>query len=212
MSYLSVMPDPDTLARFVLATVLLELTPGPNMAFLATLAALRGPKAGAAMVAGIAAGLALVGLAAATGLAALVERWPGALAVLTWGGVAYLVWMAVEAWREASAGPSAAGIIEAGPADWFVRGVVINLLNPKAALFYVAVLPGFAHASAEPLWSVLVLTAVAVAIATAVHAGIVLLAGSLQPVLAAGDRTRTARRVMAVLLLGVAVWFAVSAL
>lgn len=214
------MPDTATLIRFVVTTFLLELTPGPNMAFLITLAAVRGRAAGLAMVAGIALGLGLIGLAAAFGLAAVAASQPILMQALTLAGVAYLIWLAWEAWRDADAHGDANGNEGAEavrPASaWFGRGLIVNLLNPKAAVFYLTVLPatlGPQTGDASPnLGPVLILTAVAVAIATGVHLAIVLLAGTVHGLMANRARLARARRGMALAVLAVAVWFGLTAL
>ncbi len=197
---------PDVLA-FVLTSLIVELTPGPNMATLAVLAATRGRAAGLAAVAGVALGLAVVGTLAALGLAALVQASPTAWEVLRWGGAAYLLWLAVDTWRDADAEPgfTADGTL----ARAFRDGLVINLLNPKAAVFYVAVLPGFLPPGAGPTLTI-GYALIYVAVATAVHAGIVLLAGAAVRWLAEGRRRRAAARLFAVLLAGIAVWLVIA--
>jgi threonine/homoserine/homoserine lactone efflux protein len=91
-----------------------------------------------------------------------------------------------------------------------MRGLVTNLLNPKAAVFYVAVLPTFVDANQPILQQTVMLTAVYVLVATLIHGTIVTAAGSLEPLLADPRRERNARRVLSVLLAFVAVWFAWS--
>ncbi|HMO08654.1 MAG TPA: LysE family transporter, partial [Paracoccaceae bacterium] len=74
------------LAGFALASLLSELVPGPNMGYLALVAAAEGRRAGLAAVGGVALGLAGLGLAAAFGIAALVAASPAAYGLLRWGG------------------------------------------------------------------------------------------------------------------------------
>ena len=88
------------LAEFVLVATLVEITPGPNMAYLASLAAVHGRRAGIQAVLGILLGLAAYGILAAFGLAALVGASPTLYAALRFAGVAYMLWLAVEAWRD----------------------------------------------------------------------------------------------------------------
>ena len=191
-------------AAFALTSVLIELTPGPNMAYLALIAATEGRRPGYAAVAGVALGLGIMGLAATLGLAVVIQNQPLAYQALRWAGVAYLVWLAWDGWREAGAG---SGHAPPGSslALYFRRGLVTNLLNPKAAIFYVTVLPEFLSGPggvAEPL----VLSAIYVAVATAIHAAIVTAAGAARVWLEDPARTRTVRRGLAVALVGVAVW------
>lgn len=192
-----------------LATVLLiELTPGPNMAYLAALTLGHGRRAGLAAVAGVALGLALIGLAAAMGFAALVAASPVLWNVLRWAGTAYLFYLAWETWRDEKE-TSPAGIAGGPPGRhrYFVRGLMTNLLNPKAALFYVAILPRFLPEQNASLHDGLLLTGISVAVATAVHLAIVLLAATLHPLLSQPERLRGTRRVLAIGLAGIALWF-----
>ncbi|MGL4279461.1 MAG: LysE family translocator, partial [Albidovulum sp.] len=165
---------PAGLPAFVLTATLIELTPGPNMAWLALVAATEGRRPGYAAVAGVALGLALIGVAAAFGLAGMIAATPALNQVLRWGGVLYLLWLAWDGWRDAGDG-AGNGDGSVTLARAFRRGLITNLLNPKAAVFYVAVLPGFTDPGAPVLGETLTLTAAYVAVATLIHAGIVTL-------------------------------------
>jgi threonine/homoserine/homoserine lactone efflux protein len=92
---------PTGLPAFVVASALIELTLGPNMAWLALVAATDGRRPGFAAVAGVALGLGLIGIAAAFGLAALIAAKPALYDALRWGGVIYLLWLAWDGWRDA---------------------------------------------------------------------------------------------------------------
>lgn len=199
------------LLAFALTCLVIEITPGPNMAYLAALSLSQGVRAGIAAVAGIALGLAIYGVAASLGLSAIIDNSRFLYETLRWGGVAYLLWLAWEAWtaeREVSPETVDGGI---NPWTAFRRGLITNLLNPKAAVFYVAVLPDFVQiekgAVAE---QTLMLSAIYVGIATSIHLVIVLLASRLQRVIATAEQRRTVRRVLAVLLAAIAIWFAFS--
>ena len=88
-----------TLLTFAVTCLLLELTPGPNKAYLALLSAGKGRRAGFAATLGVALGLLVVGLAAALGLTALIASSRTLYEALRWGGVLYLLWLAYEGWR-----------------------------------------------------------------------------------------------------------------
>lgn len=199
----------ETLLPFALTSFAIELTPGPNMGYLAVLSLDRGRAAGLAAVAGVALGLLLLGLAAGFGLGSLISETRWLYETLRWGGVAYLLWLAWDSYREAQKPLDAAG----GGKDllgYFGRGLATNLLNPKAAVFYIAVMPNFVVAEAPAGPQSLVLTLVYVAVATLVHLGIVLLASTLQPLLAS-DRVRGRTGVaFGLLLAGIAIWLAVT--
>jgi threonine/homoserine/homoserine lactone efflux protein len=197
-----------TLLSFTLASFLIELTPGPNMTYLALVAASDGRRVGFATVAGVALGLAIIGLLAAFGVAQLVQASDIAYEALRWAGMVFLLYLAWDGWRQGT-DVAAAGQRPEHEGIWryFRRGLVTNILNPKAAVFYVAVLPTFIDAQREALAQTVTLTLVYVAVATVVHAAIVVLAGALEPLLNDPRRERIARRVLSALLAAVAIWF-----
>ncbi len=203
MTSASLLAQPDWIP-FLLAVLAIELTPGPNMGWLALLAATEGRRAGLAAVAGIAAGLTLLAVAAIAGLSALLAEQPGAMAGLRWAGAGWLAWLAWRAWS--SADDVATGRAPPLPAlTHFRNGLLVNLLNPKAALFFIVVMPEFLP-RAPGIGSLMLLAAIELAVATLVHLAIVMLAGRAHRWLAHPDRTRRARRVFAVLLAGLALW------
>jgi len=189
---------------FALAVLLIELTPGPNMAWLAGLAATEGRRNGMAAVAGVALGLLANGALAALGLAALLESFPALWNGLRIAGALMMVWLAVEAWRGAGKEtPAANGTT--GRA--FATGALINLLNPKAYLFFVVVAPQFLGGETLGLGNALLLSFVSTAIATLIHCAIVLAGARAQGWLSDPRRTRTVRRIFALIILGVAASF-----
>lgn len=196
---------PPAILAFVLTSLLVELTPGPNMTYLA-LAALRdGRRAGYAAVAGVALGLALVGLAAGLGVSELIAASPVIYQGMKWAGVAYFAYLTLESWTDAGSG---AGAAPPADAQLFRRGLITNLLNPKAVIFYVAVMPAFFDPTQPMLGQALVLSGVYVLVATAVHLAIVTLAGALRPVLTNAGLMGMAGKVFAVPLAGVGLWIA----
>lgn len=200
------------LFAFALTALIIEITPGPNMTYLAALSLSSGMRTGFAAVAGIALGLATYGVIAALGLAAVIDGSPVLYGILRWGGVAYLLWLAWETWSsERETSPDATDGPDGEPWIAFRRGLITNWLNPKAAVFYVAVLPEFIRPGAGSVMSqTLTLSAVYVAVATLIHSGIVLLAGSLQSKIATPDKRRTVRRLLALALVAIAIWFALT--
>src|SRR5689334_24691234 len=90
-----------SLLAFALTCLIVEITPGPNMAYLAALSLSRGAAMGLAAVAGVALGLSVYGVAAAFGVAAIIENSPILYEALRWAGVLYLLWLAWEAWSTA---------------------------------------------------------------------------------------------------------------
>lgn len=194
--------------EFALAVLILELTPGPNMAYLATVAVSQGRRAGLKVTAGVAVGLSVHAMASAVGLGILVHQQPVLYEILRWTGVLFLIWLAVEGWMQARENsPGKVPSDEGGGLFW--RGLWTNVFNPKSILFFVTVVPRFA-ATAELAQSArfALLGLVYVVIATAIHSAIVLLASTLQPWLTTGRRSTVVRRILAVALLVVALWLA----
>lgn len=199
-------------AGFALAILLIELTPGPNMAWLAALALGQGRRAGLMACAGIALGLLVNALVAGFGVAAFIIANPGWWQVLRWGGVSFMLWLAWEAWREADAPVSTnTPTNDAGTQRHFLSGLVVNLLNPKALIFFAVLIPQF-MGSAEPAAALVVaVSLLSVTIATLVHVAIVLGGSGVSRWLADSGRSRPVRRLLALSLVGVALWFAVGA-
>lgn len=195
------LPDAGQVLAFALTSIAVELTPGPNMAWLAILSLQKGRKAGLSAVAGVALGLAVVGLAAGLGLASLIAASPAIYQALRWAGVLFILYLAWDAWVSAET----LGRDDGGDfGKHFQRGLLTNLLNPKAAAFFLVVMPGFLLVGN---WQeILLLTAIYVAVATAIHAGIVLLADRARGVLTSPDLARPIAKGLALGLVGVAVW------
>jgi threonine/homoserine/homoserine lactone efflux protein len=193
---------PPTFAEFLIAAIVMEITPGPNMTWLALLSAREGRVAGFQAVAGIATGLTALAIFAATGVAALLTTWPLLYSALRWGGVLFLLFLAWEAWVDEKHDGKP---IE--PGRQFRRGLIVNLLNPKAAAVYIVMIPGFAGSDA-PAGAVIAMTLTYLAIATLAHVLIVAFASSFEMALADPRRERIVRRIFALALAGVAIWFA----
>jgi threonine/homoserine/homoserine lactone efflux protein len=190
---------------FLWMSLVIELTPGPNMTYLAVLSLVEGRRAGLAMVAGIASGLLVIGILAAFGVAAFVAESKFLFALLRWFGVLYMLWLAYDIWRGGEPGIEHDG--QSQPVrDYFRRGFITNVLNPKAAVFYVVVLPAFIDQGRSVLHQTLALSVAYAGVATIVHTTIVLLASTMRPLLQDAGRMRMTRRVLAISLLFVAVW------
>ncbi len=193
----------------MLTVLLLELTPGPNMAYLATLTLDRGRRAGLLATAGVAAGLSVHAIVAAFGLGVLISQAPLIYDLLRWTGVAYLLYLAWETWQ--SNGKTTSDVVAAS-SSLFWRGFFSNVFNPKSILFFISVVPGFIH---DPGGSGLLLQAarlgaIYIAIATFIHASIVLFAGQLRSLLIARAHQTSIRRILSVALVLVAAWLAWS--
>ena len=147
------MPDPSRLALFVGAALLLLVVPGPSVLYIVTQSVSHGRRAGIASVAGITTGT-LVHIAAATvGLSALLASSAVAFDVVKYLGAAYLIVIGVRrlAGFERAQEERARGTRDLG--RLYRQGIVVNTLNPKTALFFLAFLPQFVDTDRGAVWS-----------------------------------------------------------
>jgi len=144
---LPVVPLPDLLL-FCGAALIMVLTPGPNMIYLISRSICQGRRAGLVSLFGVAAGFLVHMFAAAVGLTALFMAIPLAYELLKWAGAAYLLYLAWQALRPGARSPFEARDLPADPPrKLFVMGFVTNVLNPKIAVFYLAIFPQFVSAA-----------------------------------------------------------------
>jgi threonine/homoserine/homoserine lactone efflux protein len=129
------------LPLFIAAGLLLNLTPGPDMLFVAGSSAAHGRRAGVMASLGVGAGCLVHTLLAAVGLSALLAASTLAFDIVKWAGAAYLVWIGIGMLRRRDA--AAAGPAIVAPRRVFWQGALTNTLNPKVALFFLAFLPQF---------------------------------------------------------------------
>jgi threonine/homoserine/homoserine lactone efflux protein len=183
------MPDPRLLGLFALATFVLTVTPGPGVLYVVGRSVDGGRRSGLASMLGIETGEAVYIAGAALGITALLAASPVALSVLRYGGAAYLVLLGIRAWRNAD-GEDEADSEAAGGSKRaaYGRGLVVQLLNPKVAVFFLAYFPQFIRAGQPVAPQVVLLGAIYIAIAMSVDTCYVLLASWL-----AERLTRTAR-------------------
>jgi threonine/homoserine/homoserine lactone efflux protein len=144
------MPSPSTLALFTVAAITLLVIPGPAVLYIVTRSVDQGRAAGLASVCGIHVGTLVHVAAAALGLSALLVSSATAYNTVRWVGAAYLVWLGVQRLlaRDEPSGPSE-DRTGSRPSlrRIFAQGVVVNVLNPKTALFFLAFLPQFVDTS-----------------------------------------------------------------
>ena len=131
------------LPLFLVAGLLLNLTPGADMALIAARSGAQGWRAGAAAALGVGAGCSVHTLAAALGLSAVLASSPWAFTALRWAGAAYLVWLGLGLLRSRSPQPFSLVAEARSVRRIFWQGFLTNALNPKVALFFLAFLPQF---------------------------------------------------------------------
>jgi len=138
------MPSTGAILAFLAASLVLVLIPGPSVLFIVGRALAHGRRAALTSVAGNTAGVAVLVVLVATGLGAIAAASAAVFTAIKLAGAAYLVWLGVQTFRHR--GDLVAALGEpAAPADRrvFLQGVVVGLTNPKALVFFAAVLPQF---------------------------------------------------------------------
>ena len=138
------MPEAKTWIAFCLVCFGMALTPGPNMLYLVSRSISQGRWAGIVSLIGTAAGFVVYLLCAALGITALLMAAPIAYDILRFGGAIYLAWLAWQAIRPGGASPfQVRELPKDSPAKLISMGFLTNLLNPKAAMLYLSLLPQF---------------------------------------------------------------------
>jgi threonine/homoserine/homoserine lactone efflux protein len=170
-----------TLLGFALVSLGIVLTPGPNMIYLISRSLTQGPAAGIVSLGGVALGFVFYMLCAAFGITALLFAVPYAYDALRFAGAAYLLWLAWQALKPNGRSPfQVKKLAVDSPRKLFAMGFVTNLLNPKIAMLYLALLPQFIDpAAGNVLTQSLVLGCIQSVISVGVNAVIALTAGSI---------------------------------
>ena len=194
-----------------LTALWMVLTPGPNMIYLVSRSISQGRKAGLISLTGTGVGFVIYMAMANLGLSAVFVAVPWAYVGLKASGVVYLLWLAWNALR-----PNGVGVFEAhelrpdGPFTLFRMGLLTNLLNPKAAIMYLTLIPQFIDpASGHALSQGFTLGGIQIAVSMAINALIVITAGSIARVLATRPQwVRLQRRITGTMLGIVALFLA----
>jgi threonine/homoserine/homoserine lactone efflux protein len=175
------MPPASSLLGFALISLGLVLTPGPNIIYLISRSITQGPAAGIVSLAGVALGFVFYMLCAAFGITALLFAVPYAYDALRFAGAAYLLGLAWQSVKPGGRSPfQVKKLAFDSPRKLFVMGFVTNLLNPKIAMLYLALLPHFIDpAAGSVLAQSLLLGSIQIAISVSVHVMIALAAGSI---------------------------------
>ncbi|HWL80638.1 MAG TPA: LysE family translocator [Roseomonas sp.] len=200
------MPEPSILALFAAACLALAITPGPDMLLVASRSLSQGRAAGFATLAGIQVGIYGHALAAALGLSQLFVLVPLAYDVVRYAGAAYLLWLAWRAIRAPAPAASAPpGLRRAPVGAMFRQGLLTNLLNPKVALFVLALFPQFLRPEAgSVLAQSLVLATVLNVIGATVNGAVILAAGRIGRTLSGGRLGRAPQFLLGTVFAGLA--------
>jgi threonine/homoserine/homoserine lactone efflux protein len=137
--------DVSVLPAFLLAVTVILVTPGPDMAFMIATGINQGRRAAVKGAFGVTSAMTIWVLVAATGLGVALTQVPAALDAIRLAGAGYLAFLALSTWRHAGAAVAEASVVP----NVFRRGFVVNMTNPKIALFFVAFLPQFLGSTGE---------------------------------------------------------------
>ncbi|MEZ2129139.1 MULTISPECIES: LysE family translocator [unclassified Sinorhizobium] len=166
---------------FLSAAILLNVSPGPDIAFILGHTIRSGTRVGFAALFGIWTGACLHVLMAALGLSAILAASAVAFSTVKWIGAAYLIWLGIQALRSSEGGSFIKPQNEILPSSRIYRqGILVSLLNPKVAIFFLAFLPQFVVEGAGPAWAQLLLHGgLIIVVAAFIEPPLILLGGRL---------------------------------
>ncbi len=196
---------------FAAASAAIIVVPGPSVIYIVTRSVSQGRRAGLVSMLGVQAGALVHVGAAAIGLSALLASSATAFTVVKYAGAAYLVWLGIQRLRGADEIPWEPATPRRH-VRLFAQGVVVNVLNPKTAIFFLAFLPQFvAPNAAAPALQVLVLGLVFVVVAFVSDGAYALLAGTAAARLRGSDHLRRRLdRLSGVILIGLGAFTALT--
>lgn len=185
-SYAAPVPYPSSLLLFLVASLILLVVPGPAVLYVVTRSMAQGRSAGLVSVLGVHAGSVVHVAAATLGLSALLATSATAFAAVKYLGAAYLIWLGIDKLRRRGAPAAETAPAAQPPRRLFGQGVVVNILNPKTAIFFLAFLPQFVSPGRGPV-------AAQVVVLGALFIGLGVLSDGCYALLAAGIAGRLRR-------------------
>ncbi len=185
------LPSWPLFSAFLLASLVLAVTPGPGVFYVVTRSLVQGRRSGLVSVAGVALGNLGNALATSLGLAALFAVSAAAFTIVKYAGALYLMYLGVRMLHHAQDETPAALPQDALLARIYRDGFIVALLNPKTTVFFAAFLPQFLTSGMPPVLQTMALGALFVAIAAVTDSAYALAAGAIAPALA---RARGVRR------------------
>ena len=182
----------ESLTTFVIASVLLALVPGPDNIFVLTQSSVNGHKAGLLVTLGLCTGLIVHTSAVALGITAVLKTSYVAFTVLKIAGAMYLLYLAWRAFHASSEEINTGQSREVAGIKYYLRGVIMNVTNPKVSIFFLAFLPQFADPSRGPvIQQIFFLGMIFILVTLLVFGGIALLAGAVGAWLTNTPRAQT---------------------
>ena len=201
--------NPELLLAFAAATALIIIIPGPVVTLVLANSIAYGTRPALLTVVGAGTAatlqLAVIGFGMAS-LIALLSEW---FQWVRWAGVAYLIWLGIQAWRNGRADPSLPQAA-ASHSRLYLQGFIVAATNPKTLLFYAAFLPQFVDPTGAVGAQMAVLCAVFLCIALTFDSSYALLAGRLRPLMLTRRGARWRGRVTGMLLIGTGLWLAMT--
>lgn len=191
---------------FVLITIVLIITPGPIVTFLIATGAAHGVRAGMTAVAGATIGNAILIAAIALGLSWVLKNAIGLFEILRWAGVAYLIWLGIQAWRHAGTETEAPPLRRVH----FWRGIFVALTNPKTIAFFTAFLPQFVDPALPADRQLFVMCLTSIAIAFVFDSAWATAAGMGRAWFVKPARAKLLGRVSGAVLIGGGIWLSLA--
>lgn len=194
-------------SAFLVITIVLFLTPGPIVTLIIATGARQGTRAALTTVAGASTGNALLLALIALGLGWILQTSAEVFDYLRWVGAAYLVWLGIQAWRQAGAA------VEAAPLAGHVhawRGFVVAMTNPKSIAFFTAFLPQFIDPALPVARQLLVMCAVSVTLGGLLDSGWAVAAGLGRAWFMKPKHNRLLARLSGAVLIGGGIWLSLA--
>lgn len=201
----------EILLAFALATFFLALSPGPDNIFVLTLSMTHGFRYGLATIAGLMTGCFVHATYMAFGISALLIQWPVLLYGIQFFGAAYLLYLAYQVFKSpAEVGEAAIDAQAPSLLAMYKKGFLMNVLNPKVSLFFIAFFPGFLFESSWPLWvQIYTLTALFILVSSTVFGSIALAGGVFTQALKNPGVGQVMKWVQILVFVGIAVYLMV---
>jgi threonine/homoserine/homoserine lactone efflux protein len=175
------MFDAGQLTLYIGAAALLVITPGPDLLYVLTMSIGRGTRAGVLSAAGVSMGVLIHTLAVTFGLAVLLQTSTIAYTLIKYLGGLYLIYLGVQTLRHPlDLSLNQAGALTACKREYFVRGMMSNVLNPKVALFFLTFLPQFVTAEGgSATMQMLALGIIYALLAISIKSSVAMMSGSV---------------------------------
>jgi len=201
--------QPSVVLLFALTCIPLVLAPGPSVAFVLATTLSSGRRVAMGAVAGVELGYVAHVIAAAAGISAILAASAAAFTAVKIAGACYLVWLGITAWRSRDLRllgelGSAGGATRSGAA--FRRGLVIGVLNPKTAVFFLSFLPQFVLPDAGPAWLQMTVLGLLFIVLAAMPDTLWALGGGAVARLFPRTRVRTTERISGTVFFGLAAY------